>query len=207
MIHWIRHTCWVLGAWMFVVSSSLSPALADPGVFEPGSDPAIGFNLIAWHNSANSTAWQNAVQSLYDSGFREVSISPVRRVDVTTGNITIASYPTLTAIDAGVVRAKQLGMRVTLNPFVELSNSQWRATLHRCRGARWPIPFWPQYESYLDEVATIAQNRGVEAMNVGTEMKGLDSFYNITDFDPGRQAIKARRRKRNWTSRKPIGIR
>ena len=83
------------------------------------------------------------------------------------------------------VRAKQLGMRVTLNPFVELSNGQWRANFAPLPGSTLANTFWPQYESYLDEVATIAQNRGVDAMNVGTEMKGLDSFYTITDFDPG----------------------
>jgi type II secretory pathway pseudopilin PulG len=33
-------------------------------------------------------------------------------------------------------------------------------------------------------VATIAQNHQVDAMNVGTEMKGLDSFFSINDFDP-----------------------
>jgi hypothetical protein len=108
----------------------------------------------------------------------------VRRLDGSTGNITQSSYPSLTAIEAGVIRAKQLGMRVTLNPFVELSSGQWRANFAPLPGSTVANTFWPQYESYLDAVATIAQNRGVDAMNVGTEMKGLDSFYTITDFDP-----------------------
>jgi hypothetical protein len=76
-------------------------------------------------------------------------------------------------------------MRVTLNPFVELTSGQWRANFAPLPGSTIANTFWPQYESYLDAVATIAQNRGVDAMNVGTEMKGLDSFYTITDFDPG----------------------
>jgi hypothetical protein len=95
----------------------------------------------------------------------------------------------LIAIDAAVLRAKQLGMRVTLNPFVELSNlpggQSWRAYFAPLPGSTVANTFWPAYESYLDEVAAIAQNRGVDAMNVGTEMKGLDSFFNISDFDPG----------------------
>ncbi len=87
-----------------------------------------------------------------------------------------------------MVRAKQLGMRVTLNPFVELSNlpggQSWRAYFAPLPGSTAANTFWPLYETYLDEVATIAQNNHVDAMNVGTEMKGLDSFYNINDFDP-----------------------
>ena len=87
-----------------------------------------------------------------------------------------------------MVRAKQLGMRVTLNPFVELSNlpggQSWRAYFAPLPGSTVANTFWPLYETYLDEVATIAQNHHVDAMNVGTEMKGLDSFFSINDFDP-----------------------
>jgi hypothetical protein len=175
----------VASALLFVIVGfgALRPAAANIGVYEPATDPAIGFNLIAWSGN-NGSSWSNAVDALYNAGFREVSISSVRRVDIATGNITAASYPSLTAIDAGVVRAKQLGMRVTLNPFVELSSGDWRANFAPLPGSSVANTFWPQYESYLDEVATIAQNRGVDAMNVGTEMKGLDSFYTITDFDP-----------------------
>jgi hypothetical protein len=178
---WIR---WAALVHFLALVGFVPTATANPTVFEPAGDPAVGFNLISWNTSATSTAWQNAVQAVYDNGFREVSISPVRLVDVSTGNITQSFYPTLTAIDAGVVRAKQLGMRVTLNPFVELSGGQWRANFAPLPGSTTANNFWPQYESYLDAVAAIAQNRGVDAVTVGTEMKGLDSFYNISDFDP-----------------------
>ena len=164
-------------------------ALANPAVYEPAIDPGVGFNLIAW--SGNSGAnWTNAINALYGAGFREVSISPIRRFDNNTGAVVSNSgYPSLTAIEAGVVRAKQLGMRVTLNPFVELSNlppsaGGWRANFAPLPGSAKASTFWPLYETYLDEVAAIAQAHNVDAMNVGTEMKGLDSFYSISDFDP-----------------------
>ena len=104
---------------------------ADPLVFEPAIDPGVGFNLIAWSGNSGSS-WTNAINALYAAGFREVSISPVRRFDNNTGqSLRIPVIRSLTAIEAGVVRAKQLGMRVTLNPFVELSNlpggQSWRA--------------------------------------------------------------------------------
>jgi hypothetical protein len=171
---------------ILVLAATLSAA--DPLVYEPAADPGLGFNLIAWSGN-NGSSWTNAVNALYTAGFREVSISPVRRFDNNTGSvITSSGYPSLTAIEAGVARAKQLGMRVTLNPFVELSNlpggQSWRAYFAPLPGSTAAATFWPLYESYLDEVASLAQKHQVDAMNVGTEMKGLDSLFSITDFDP-----------------------
>jgi hypothetical protein len=163
------------------------PASADPTVFEPTIDPGVGFNLIAWSGNSGSS-WTNAVNALYAAGFREVSISPVRRFDNNTGGVLNSSYPSLAAVEAGVVRAKQLGMRVTLNPFVELSNlpggQSWRAYFAPLPGSTTANTFWPLYETYMDEVATIAQRNNADAMNIGTEMKGLDSLFSISDFDP-----------------------
>jgi hypothetical protein len=178
----------VLAVCMACLLNLVQSASANSGVYEPATDPGLGFNLIAW-NGNSGTNWSNAIDALYNAGFREVSISPVRRFDNNTGAvISNFGYPSLTAVDAGVLRAKQLGMRVTLNPFVELSNlpggQSWRAYFAPLPGSTVANAFWPAYESYMDEVATIAQNRGVDAMNLGTEMKGLDSFFNISDFDP-----------------------
>jgi hypothetical protein len=164
-------------------------AIGNPAVYEPAVDPGLGFNLIAWSGNSGSN-WTNAVDALYAAGFREVSISPVRRFDNNSGQvITNSGYPPLSAVEAGVLRAKQLGMRVTLNPFVELSNlppvaNGWRAYFAPLPGSAVANTFWPLYETYLDEVATIAQRHQADAMNVGTEMKGLDSLFSITDFDP-----------------------
>lgn len=175
-------------ALMAAVLNFAQSARPNPSLYEPATDPGVGFNLIAWSGNSG-TNWSNAIDSLYNFGFREVSISPVRRFDNNTGAvISNFGYPSLAAVDAGVLRAKQLGMRVTLNPFVELSNlpggQSWRAYFAPLPGSTVANTFWPAYESYLDEVATIAQNRGVDGMNIGTEMKGLDSFFSITDFDP-----------------------
>jgi hypothetical protein len=163
-------------------------ATAEPTVFEPAVDPGLGFNLIAWSGN-NGASWTNAVNALYAAGFREVSISPVRRFNSNTGSvITNSGYPSLAAIEAGVARARQLGMRVTLNPFVELSNlpggQSWRAYFAPLPGSTVASTFWPLYETYLDEVAALAQKHQVDALNVGTEMKGLDSLFSISDFDP-----------------------
>jgi hypothetical protein len=171
-------------------------AWATQGVYEPAIDPGLGFNLIAWSGNSG-TNWTNAINALYTAGFREVSISPVRRFDYNTGAVIANSgYPSLAAVEAGVVRAEQLGMRVTLNPFVELSNlpassGGWRAYFAPLPGSAVANTFWPLYETYLDEVATIAQRNQVDAMNVGTEMKGLDSLFSIADFDPAASGIQS----------------
>ncbi len=171
-------------------------AAANPAVYELGSDPAVGFNLISWYNfgASGASTWQNAVQSLYDAGFRSVSISPVRFVNINTGQILATSPkgPELSHIEAGVIRAKSLGMRVTLNPFVELFDANgagtaddeyfanlsngctWRGCWNPTAGSAVSNQFWSDYQNYMVAVAQIAANNHVDAMTVGTEYKALD---------------------------------
>jgi hypothetical protein len=169
--------------------------LANPAVYEVGSDPAVGFNLISWWNFGGSgvSTWQNAVQSVYDAGFRSVSIGPVRFVNINTGQILATSPrgPELSHIEAGVARAKSLGMRVTLNPFVELFDANgagtgddeyfadisgcgtWRACWNPVPGSAASNQFWADYQTYLTGVAQIAAAYNVDAMTVGTENNKL----------------------------------
>lgn len=169
------------------LSCYATPASANPAVYEIGDDPGVGFNMISWFNFDNAATpatdegvdeWQNSVQGLYNAGFREVSISPVRFFNTTTFAIapTSTQGPNLAAIEAGVVRAKELGMRVTLNPFVEPQGfPNWRGT-YNPQGAA-ADTFWNDYQNYLVAVAQIAEAHGIEAMTVGTE-------YNAIDQDP-----------------------
>jgi hypothetical protein len=171
-------------------------ARGNPAVYEVGNDPSVGFNLISWFNSGGSgpSTWQNAVQSMYTAGFRDVSIDPVRFVNISTGEILATSPkgPDMDAISAAVVKAKQLGMRVTLNPFVELFNPHgagtaddeyfaalpggctWRGCWNPTPGSAVSTQFWSSYQSYMVQVAQLAQANHVDAMNVGTELKALD---------------------------------
>ncbi|MFM8496858.1 MAG: glycoside hydrolase family 113 [Planctomycetia bacterium] len=149
-----------------------------PGLYEPHRDPAVGFNLISWHNfgASGTSVWADAVQSLYDAGFRQVSVSPVRFVNTATGAITASptQSPTLGQIEAGVVRAKQLGMKVIVNPFVEPEGfHSWRGTFDPAPGGGVSNQFWSDYRSYMNEVATWAQGLGADEMTVGTEYNGL----------------------------------
>ena len=152
------------------------PARAlDPAVYEPNADPGVGFNLVSWWNFGGSGAnvWRNAVQSVYDSGFREVSLSPVRFVDPATGVIATSSQqgPELAHVAAGLERAKSLGMRVTVNPFVEVQGfAYWRGQYDPTPGTTSWSAFWDDYRQYLVDVAQMAEAGGADALNVGTEL-------------------------------------
>jgi hypothetical protein len=168
----------IMGAILGALISLPPAAVATQSVYEVGSDPAVGFNLISWWDfgSSGASTWQNAVQSLYDAGFRSVSISPVRYVTVGTGVIPSSGQktPQLSAISAGVARAKSLGMRVTLNPFVEPSDGSWRGFYNPTPGSAEANQFWSDYQNYLVAVAQIANTYNVDAMTVGTELKAID---------------------------------
>jgi hypothetical protein len=176
-----------VGLWAVLLCFVLTPrgALAAGSAYEPGSDPGMGFNLISWWNygPAENAVWQDAVQSVYDAGFREVSVCPVRYFDPASGAIATTSTktPGLSSIAAGVVRAKSLGMKVTVNPFVEyLGSSPWRAYWAPSPGGVRAEQFWGDYRQYITDVAQMAQLSGADFMNVGTELRALvqDSGHN-----------------------------
>ena len=173
----IRIACLVLLSLTISLSPSRSKATS-PSVYEPGLDPGVGFNLISWANFGGSgpAIWENAVQSVHDAGFSEVSISPVRFIDLSTGAIATSSDkgPELSHIAAGISRAKSLGMRVTVNPFVEPENfSMWRGQYNPVPSSAASNTFWSDYEQYVVDVAQIAETNGADSLLVGTELRDI----------------------------------
>lgn len=174
------------------------PLLADPAVYEPGVDPGVGFNLVSWANFGGSGAsiWENAVQSAYDAGFDDISLSPVRFYTPGVGSIaaTSNSGPELSHVAAGVARAKQLGMRVTVNPFVEPAGfSSWRGFYDPAPGSAESNTFWADYEQYLTDVADMAQTNGADSMTVGTELRAITrNAGNNTKWNSVINAVDAR---------------
>ncbi len=165
-----------LGLLLSVVPAAFTSA--NPTLYEPGIDPGVGFNLVSWFNFANgSTVWQNAVQAAFDAGFDEVSLSPVRFYTPGSGSIATSSSrgPELSHIAAGIVRGKQLGMRVTVNPFVEPEGfTNWRGFYNPTPGSAESNTFWNDYQQYMVDVAAVAQANGADAMTVGTELRALE---------------------------------
>jgi GTA TIM-barrel-like domain len=171
-------TATAMFVWIVAAIGAPQWADANPAVYELGNDPAVGFNLISWWNFGGSgvSTWENAVQDVYNAGFRSVSISPVRYVTVGTGVIATTSQkgPELSHISAAVARAKSLGMRVTLNPFVEPSDSSWRGFYNPAPGGAEATQFWSDYQNYVVAVSQIANTYNVDAFTIGTELKALD---------------------------------
>ncbi len=151
---------------------------ANPSAYEPGVDPGMGFNLVSWWNFGGNGAnvWETAVQQVHDAGFDEVSLSPVRYFNQTTGTIATTSQrgAELSHVAAGVARAKSLGMKVTVNPFVEPENfATWRGFWNPTPGTSTSNTFWSDYEQYIADVAAMAQTSGADALTVGTELRAL----------------------------------
>lgn len=182
---------------------------AADGVYETNADPRMGFNLISWWDGTTSAHWADAVQRVHDAGFSEVSLSPLRFVDIDSGNILTDAQSTqgspLASLVGGLQRATQLGMKVTLNPFIEpydASENQYFADIPGTNGCTWRgcwnptgtirTTFFGQYRTYLEEVATLAQQYNVERMNVGTELNGLDgNSANIASWNTVINAVDA----------------
>lgn len=167
-----------------VVASQSAWASSDPWIYEPHVDPAIGFNLISWHNfgASGAAVWENAILDMHSHGVGHVSISPVRFFNKTTGAISPISTqaPELSHIAAGVAMAKSLGMHVTLNPFVEpVDFDGWRGAWSPPNEAA-RTQFWSDYQGYLLEVADLAEAHNVERLTIGTELRALvrDSANN-----------------------------
>lgn len=146
-------------------------------VYDPGLDSQLGFNLISWWNfgADGAAKWANAVQDLYDSGFRAVNLVPLRAVDPATGAISVVDrLPELSHIAAGIAKAHSLGMTVTVNPMVEpVGFTSWRGDLQFSGAAA--TQFFSQYRGFLSEVASVAEANGATRMTIGTELKGLTS--------------------------------
>jgi hypothetical protein len=112
-----------------------------------------------------------------------VSLSPLRFFDPATGAIAATSNkaPDMSHVAAGVARARQLGMRVTVNPFVEPVNfTTWRGNYNPTPGGAAWTTFWNDYQQFMIETAQMAQTNGANAMTVGTELKAInDNVGNI----------------------------
>jgi hypothetical protein len=196
---------------LLLAAITLLPAAgrAADGVYETNADPRMGFNLISWCDGTTSAHWADAVQRVHDAGFQEVSLSPLRFVDIDSGNLLTDAQSTqgspLASLVGGLQRATQLGMKVTLNPFIEpydASENQYFADIPGTNGCTWRgcwnptgtirTTFFGQYKTYLEEVATLAQQYSVERLNVGTELNGLDgNSSNIANWSTVINAVDA----------------
>lgn len=155
---------------------------AEPFFYEPepasNPDPGVGFNLVSWWNFGNDgpAVWEQAVVDLYEHGFRHVSLIPFRFVDPATGVVSTdpmpEKVPDVAHVAAGIHKANELGMTVTVNPFVETPDFSPRGQLEFPNAAA-AAQFFDDYEVFLVEVARAAADNGAHRMMIGSELSRL----------------------------------
>jgi hypothetical protein len=105
--------------------------------------------------------------------------------------VAIAPWPGVSPSDAcvrhAIAAARGLGLRVVLKPFLDVRDGTWRA---RIAPRDWPAWF-RAYTAFIDHYAVLAQQAGVWALVVGTELSSSD----VTHADAWRQVIASVRRR------------
>lgn len=154
------------------------PALSIPRrCYQTTKDPAVGFNLASWWNFGKDgpRVWQDAVQDLFDRGFRHVTFVHPRFVNPKTWELSTTEnprLPELSHIEAGVVRAKELGMTTAISLCLETEGFvRWRGELQP-EDAEVNLLFG-NYSGYVARIARLAETRKVDRLTIGSELELL----------------------------------
>ena len=133
------------------------------------------------------------------SDLHTISVSvddPTTGTDEATMSVTVANVaPTLAGLGvssvvidggtdlddlaAGITRAVELGMTVTVNPFVHPANRSWRGQMDF--GVLSPS-FFAAYEELLVEVAQMSQEAGVDRLTLGSELRDMVKNGDYSDY-------------------------
>jgi hypothetical protein len=143
---------------------------APTGPAEAPAGRARGFNLADW--TANGYASPaDPVGELAGAGADAVSIvitayqsdaaaSELRAHDPRT--------PTPFAVSLAALRARDLGMHVTLKPHVDLDDGTWRGRIEPSD----PVAWFSEYGAFVLEWARLAEAQGIGGLVIGTELAG-----------------------------------
>jgi hypothetical protein len=148
------------------------------------SNPPIGFNLISWNKtrSGETGSWNKAIQEIHALGIRHVTIVTYRFVNDRKGSISpnseygLAAAPLHSTVETAMRLGKDLGMVVSLNPFIEIDNPRgigriWRGSLNFQR--RKLRTFFMAYQAYIEEMADLAESARADRLYVGSELTKL----------------------------------
>ncbi|MFT3785954.1 MAG: PEP-CTERM sorting domain-containing protein [Tepidisphaeraceae bacterium] len=173
--------------------------------YQPGVDPVVGINL--WQTSTSTLSGAGAVdeiQTMYNAGLRQVSLSPIAYVDLYhyntttntadrngTGAISTSAagpgYGTMsdTQLASAITQARSLGMTVTVNPIIQpyvqgggYNFSRARINFNPFGDAAEVVrynQFWTDYRTVFTHWADIAKTNGATRFNVGSETEDLET--------------------------------
>jgi hypothetical protein len=132
-----------------------------------------GVNWTAWWNDAYATPeaqasldqaaglGSNAVSVLatwYQDGRRASAVAPDAQ-----------RTPSDATLQVAVERAHRAGLKVFLRPTVDGRAGGWRGNFRPADPGRW----FASYQAMIEHYAELAQRLGVEALQIGTELRGL----------------------------------
>ena len=172
----------ITGATVLTVVALGSLSRADTLTYD-ATDPRVGFNIWdPFRHAEDASRMVDQVNAMKADGFSAVTFIPMAYADLTSGQIQQTwsgdNYGSISdaELSAGIQRAKQLGMRVTVTPFVESRNrSADRATINFTTATTAGQTFWSDYASQYAHWAGVAQAAGADKFNIGSEMTALDT--------------------------------
>ncbi|MDP6447663.1 MAG: hypothetical protein QF805_27950, partial [Pirellulaceae bacterium] len=164
-------------------------ANAEPNRGAAEKRPAIGFVIVAWDEAtkSNPRAWERSLEQLSAAGVRDVTLVTYRFIDRKTIKISSASAfgldspPSNSVLRATLRKAKRLGMRVSLNPLLEIDNEDdlggvWRGELSY--SAAELKTFFANYGEYILSMARLVAAEDGYRLYVGSELKSLSANRN-----------------------------
>src|SRR4051812_37331319 len=156
----------IVGACLLALAGTTN-ALASPGL---PADWQRGANVTAWNTDAFAQpAADSSLGDLQATGTTNAAIVVTWYMDAKTSS-TIAPRDGKTPSDASVLhaiaRAKELGMRVTLKPHVDVWDGTFRGDITPASRSDW----FASYRAMIDHYADLAAQAGADALIVGTEL-------------------------------------
>lgn len=131
-----------------------------------------GYNFTGYGTEVFGTGTSTQeLNVLASSGVNSVAIVPNYYMDTINSSSVFAGEITPTNADvvAGIKAAQAAGLDVLLKPHVDPLDGIWRAYMQPDDPAAW----FASYKAMLVNYAKIAQQTGVEAMSIGTELVSM----------------------------------
>ncbi len=147
--------------------------------YNPAVDPNLGFNIIGFYEQGpeGATDWSQAIRDMHELGANDVTLVAYRDLDEQQGTFVAGSGANFAHIEAAIVTAKQLGMRVTLSPIFETDG--WRGDWNPTGAAR--QNFYNDYRQLSADLALLAEQHDVERLTFASE---LEQFVRNSEHTP-----------------------
>ena len=159
----------------------VQPRIENEGTFllltsgPPGNNFEFqGINYVSWwYNEYESWSSNRSLDLISTTNTNFVSITVSWYQNSTSEKIIyqdLVKTPTDRGVQVAISKAKSLGMKVALNPMIDLwDNNGWRGEITFTTEADWKNWF-SNYTAFIKKYAQMAQDNGVDLFYIGTEL-------------------------------------